>query len=231
MHTSSLPRLVAAFAIIGLVLVPSIAPQTAEAATRTSYSTRYRSYESSDFARYRSGSYSSSMQKKINALPKKAVQDLPIPIVLGVSQKNLTKNFGDPRDGGDRMHEGLDIMAPRGAFIASPTDAVVTKVGTGSSAGNYVYTVGPGGETFAFMHLDAFAEDLKAGMVLKPGNLIGFVGNTGNAAGGATHLHFEIRDGREPTDPYPRLTREFTSEEKIRALIDVITYLKEHQDD
>jgi hypothetical protein len=145
---------------------------------------------------------------------------MPIPILTGIALRNLTKNFADPRDGGSRSHEGLDIMAPRGAYVVSPTDAVVTSTGSGSSAGKYVYTANPGGERFAYMHLDEI--EVKRGDVLKPGDLIGLVGNTGNASGGATHLHFEVRDGREATDPYPRLTREFTTKERGEALVQII---------
>jgi len=72
------------------------------------------------------------------------------------------------------------------------------------------------------MHLDAVADGIKTGAVLKKGDLIGYVGNTGNAAVGATHLHFEIRDGRTPTDPYPRLTEEFTTAERVEAAEDII---------
>lgn len=227
MHTPiTWPRAGAAFVLSLAMLAPFFVPQTADAASRTSRYSSSRSYESSDFRSHSSSrGYSSAIQKKIDALPKKKAESLPIPVVLGVHLANLTKNFGDPRDSGARTHEGLDIMAPQGAFVASPTEAVVTKVGTGDSAGNYVYTVGPGGETFAYMHLDSFADGIKAGTELEAGSLIGYVGNTGNAAGGATHLHFEMRDGRTPTDPYLRLTHEFTNEERIIALTDVVNFL------
>jgi hypothetical protein len=69
------------------------------------------------------------------------------------------------------------------------------------------------------MHLDTI--EVRSGDVLKPGDLVGTVGNTGNASGGAPHLHFEIRkDGA--TDPYPRLTREFTLTERVAALEAII---------
>src|SRR5690606_26852850 len=109
---------------------------------------------------------------------------------------------------------------PKGTFVVSPTDAVVTGTGTGSNSGKYVYTANPGGERFSYMHLDSI--EVKRGDVLEPGDLIGTVGNTGNASGGAPHLHFEIRNGRKATDPYPRLTREFTTEERGEALVKII---------
>lgn len=161
---------------------------------------------------YRDFGRNSSLNKKIDALPNDAVESLPIP-VMGVEVGDLTKNFGDPRGEG-RTHEGLDIPAPRGTRVVSPTEAVVLRTGDGASSGINVYTANPGGETFVYMHLNSIAPSLEEGDVLERGDLIGYVGNTGNAAGGLPHLHFEIREGGEALDPYPRLTTEFTAEER-----------------
>jgi hypothetical protein len=157
------------------------------------------------------------MGRKINELDDDEVKNLPIPILFGIKVSSLYPNFGDPRDGGDRSHEGEDILAPEGAPIVSPTEAVVTSVGSGGSSGKYVRTANPGGETFVYMHLSEFAE-IKSGDVLKKGDLIGLVGDTGNAKGGPAHLHFEIRKGRKAYDPYPRLTKEFDLDDKIDYL-------------
>jgi hypothetical protein len=102
--------------------------------------------------------------------------------------------------------------------VSSPTEAVVVRTGNGSSSGITVTTRNPGDETFIYMHLDEIAEGIKAGTVLEPGDILGFVGDTGNAKGGVTHLHFEIREGREATDPYPRLDREFTLKERMAGV-------------
>ena len=156
---------------------------------------------------------SSSLKKRIGKLSDNAQEDLPIPVLFGVSPAGLTDNYGDARSGG-RTHEGLDIMAPKGAPIVSPTKAVVLSVGTGASSGNTVSTANPGGETFVYMHLDRIA-DIGEGDMLDPGDLIGYCGNTGNASGGATHLHFEIHlDGA--TDPYSRLSDEFSLGDKMK---------------
>lgn len=161
---------------------------------------------------------SSTVQRKINDLDDDPVEEIPIPILLGVSLNQITSDFGDPRGGGTREHEGQDIIAPRGAYIVSPTDAVVLRTGNGESSGKYVYTANPGDETFVYMHLDDIADGIKAGVVLEPGDLIGYVGDTGNAKGGVTHLHFEIREGREATDPYDRLEGEFSLEDRMEAI-------------
>lgn len=192
------------------------------------YTSRVRSDESGEVQSHLSRTrYSSAIQKEIRKLDDTAVKNLPVPILLGMRASQLSPNFGDPRDGGARTHEGEDIMAPRGSLIASPTDAVVTRTGTGESSGIYVYTANPGGETFVYMHLEEVAVGIKAGTVLKPGDILGYVGDSGNAKG-TPHLHFEIRKNREALDPYPRLTREFTLEQRITSLQRFIAALKKN---
>ena len=164
----------------------------------------------------------SETRQKISALPSEVVQNLPIPILFGVEIKNLTKNFGDPRGDGTRTHEGLDMLAPTGTPIIAPTDAVVTRIGDGVNSGLYVYTADPGGEVFVYMHLDRIGEGVSEGLSLKRGDLIGYVGNTGNASGGAAHLHFEIKNNGA-TDPFPRLTQTFSLNEKIQSLATIIS--------
>ncbi len=166
---------------------------------------------------------SSEFKSKIDALDTTAEQSVNIPILFGVARANISPNFGDPRDGGARTHEGEDIMAVKGTPIVSPTEAVVVRVGAGPSEGNYVYTANPGGETFVYMHLDRIGEGVSTGDVLKEGDLIGYVGNTGNASGGGAHLHFEIHDkDNKPTDPYPRLTGEIPLAEKMTLLTKIM---------
>ncbi len=166
---------------------------------------------------------SSELQQKISNLPASIVSEVPIPILFGVARSNMSPNFGDPRSGG-RLHEGQDIMAVKGTPIVSPTPAVVLRTGTGTTEGLYVYTANPGGETFVYMHLDKIGEGVTEGTVLETGSLIGYVGNTGNASGGAAHLHFEIFTGdRNHIDPFPRLTKEFTIAEKISFLSKILT--------
>jgi len=165
---------------------------------------------------------SSELRQKIDALGSTPVASIAIPILFGVEIRDMFPNFGDPRSGG-RTHEGEDIMAAKGTPIVSPTQAVVIRTGTGTTEGNYVYTANPGGETFAYMHLDRVGEGIAVGSILETGALIGYVGNTGNASGGAAHLHFEIRHDRSATDPFPRLTREFTPQEKITYLAKILT--------
>jgi peptidoglycan hydrolase-like protein with peptidoglycan-binding domain len=169
---------------------------------------------------------SSQLQQSITALGTTPVIAIPMPVLFGVAPSNLTPNFGDPRDNGTRTHEGEDIMAVKGTPIVSPTAAVVLRITTDltSSEGNAVYTANPGGETFVYYHLDRIGEGVVSGLVLGQGSLIGYVGNTGNAAGGAAHLHLEIHNSSgTPTDPFPRLTAEFTPAQKISFITTILT--------
>jgi Peptidase family M23/Putative peptidoglycan binding domain len=147
------------------------------------------------------------------------VKDIPIPILFGLLYKNIRSDFGDPRGGGTRLHEGQDLFAPEGTPIVSPTEAIVIRTGEDAeTAGNYVYTANPGGETFRYMHLKDIA-NLDPGDELDAGDYIGTVGDTGNAKGLPYHLHFEMRDeDNKAQDPYPRLEGEFTLKEKASFL-------------
>lgn len=164
---------------------------------------------------------SSSLRRKINALDDDPVMTLRVPILMGVGPGDFGDTWGEARSNG-RSHEGTDIMAPRGAFIVSPTEAVVTSIGVGANGGNYVYTTNPGGERFYYAHLDDYADDLDVGDVLGIGDLIGYVGNTGNASGGAPHLHLGIYTGRGAVNPFPRLTNEFSLEDRVDAITKIL---------
>ncbi|MES2930728.1 MAG: peptidoglycan DD-metalloendopeptidase family protein [Patescibacteria group bacterium] len=208
--------------IIGSASFASVAHAARGDSWRT-YNTRYQEREST---RYQS---SNPVYSQINALQSEStVVNLKIPILFGVALSNLEDTWGDARSDG-RTHEGIDIMAPKGSLVVSPTKAIVTTISSGGNGGNYVFTANPGGERFYFAHLDKFAENLKEGQVLEPGDLIGYVGNTGNAAGGPTHLHFGIYQGRygdqegnNTTNPFPRLTLEFSIKEKVDAFTKII---------
>lgn len=153
---------------------------------------------------------------QVNELGSSRVEVLPIP-VYGFALAELDQNFGDPRGSGTRTHEGLDMVAPRGTPIASPTEAVVMRTGDGSDSGIYIRTANPGGEQFVYMHLDSIASGITPGTRVARGEIIGFVGNTGNASGGGAHLHFEIRKNGA-MDPFPRLGAVFTNAEWETAI-------------
>jgi len=159
------------------------------------------------------------LKSRVVLLGDTPVENLFIP-VLGVSLSELEDSWGEPRSGGT-VHLGIDIMAPRGAIIVSPTKAVVTNVGYDSKGGNYVITANPGGRQLYYAHLDKAAANIRPGSELEVGDIIGYVGNTGNAQGRMAHLHLGIYYKGEAMNPYPRLTREFSSKEKEEILVRV----------
>jgi peptidoglycan LD-endopeptidase LytH len=154
------------------------------------------------------------------------VEAFYMPVLFGVSIERVTPDFGDPRGGGTRSHEGQDFIVPRGTPVVSPTDAVVTYIGDGESSGLMVSTINPGGESFRYMHLDTIA-NIKRGTKLRAGDLVGTVGDTGNAPDGLYHLHFEVLDkDRAPIDPYPRITKSLSIKEKAALLSGIIADTK-----
>jgi len=168
-----------------------------------------------------SSRYSSAASREISSLSKQdPLEAFPVPILFDVPPRDVRDTWGDARSNG-RTHEGTDIFAPKGAYVVAPSDSVVSEIGFGANGGNFVYTINPGGERFYFAHLDDYKDGLKQGDILKKGDLIGYVGNTGNASGGATHLHFGIyASGAQ--NPFSRLTDEFSVSERVDAAARII---------
>ncbi len=132
-----------------------------------------------------------------------APESLPVP-VQGVAAPRVADTFGAPR-GSDRLHEGVDIFAPRGALVTSSTRGIVTAVRDRGLGGRQVWVRGPGGESHYYAHLDDWAPGLEAGTMVEPGTVLGMVGNTGNARTTPPHLHYGIYTGDGAVDPLPRL--------------------------
>ena len=121
--------------------------------------------------------------------------------VCPVTGGSYINDWGFPRSD-ERFHQGTDIFAPRGTEVKAPVSGTV-KLITGTIGGLQAYLYGSDGTTYIATHLDAFG---RAGEV-KAGQTIGYVGDTGNARGGPTHVHFEIHPGDGPAvNPYPTLT-------------------------
>jgi murein DD-endopeptidase MepM/ murein hydrolase activator NlpD len=112
--------------------------------------------------------------------------------VAGVRAAQLTDTFNDSRDG-TRRHEALDIMAARGTPVLAASDGTVAKLFTSVPGGLTIYEFDPT-STYAYYyaHLDHYAPGLAEGKAIKRGDLIAYVGSTGNASADAPHLHFAI---------------------------------------
>jgi murein DD-endopeptidase MepM/ murein hydrolase activator NlpD len=114
-------------------------------------------------------------------------------------------SWGFPRSGG-RKHKGTDLMSPRGTPLVAVANGTV-RLGYNSLGGNTVWVYADYGIGFFYAHLDTFAPGLESGDRVTIGQFIGTVGDTGNAAPGAYHLHFGISVGGGGSDvnPYPSL--------------------------
>ncbi|AVJ31058.1 M23 family metallopeptidase [Achromobacter spanius] len=127
---------------------------------------------------------------------------LPVP-VQGVAPRRLADTWGAARSGG-RTHQGIDIFAKRGTPVLSATEGVVTRIGENTLGGQVVWVMGPGRQMHYYAHLDGYA-DIRRGQLVAPGDVLGFVGNTGNAKGTPPHLHYGIYAGGGALNPYPLL--------------------------
>ncbi|WP_256573220.1 M23 family metallopeptidase [Pseudomonas sp. CC6-YY-74] len=112
--------------------------------------------------------------------------------VTGIVTAQLSDTFDDKR-GTERIHEALDIMAPLKTPVVAVDDGKVVKLFDSVPGGLTVYQYDASG-TFAYYyaHLDSYAASLVEGQELKRGDLLGYVGATGNANPLAPHLHFAI---------------------------------------
>lgn len=139
--------------------------------------------------------------------------ELAIP-VLGVEAGDLEDNYGVPR-GPSRRHEGIDIWAPRGTAILAAVDGWVWGMKWNRRGGRILYLLDSSFEyVLMYAHLDGYADGLEVGQAVRRGEVLGYVGTTGNVRG-SPHLH--LRVGRihspdrwwddVPLNPYPLLVR------------------------
>jgi murein DD-endopeptidase MepM/ murein hydrolase activator NlpD len=99
------------------------------------------------------------------------------------------------------LHHGLDIFADFGSPIRSPDKGVVLRLSDSGAGGIGAWVRGSDGTQYYFAHMQERIEGIHVGMKVKIGTVIGFVGNTGNADGGAPHLHFEVHPSGGPAVP------------------------------
>ena len=136
--------------------------------------------------------------------------------VAGIAPHQLRDTFTESRGAG-RPHNAIDIHAPRGTPVLAAADGTILRLHQGDRGGLSIYHLDRDGRTrYYYAHLDRYAEGLREGQRVRPGEVIGYVGDTGNAAPGDYHLHFSIAilddvnrwwEGRS-INPYPILTGE-----------------------
>ena len=170
--------------------------------------------------------FSGSLVPDFTYIRAVAAMHLLLP-VQGVLPRQLHDTYLEARSGG-RVHDAIDIHAPRGTPVLAVTDGRILRLHQGSLGGNAIYQLANDGRTrFYYAHLDHYADGLHMGDVVQRGQVIGYVGDTGNAQPGDTHLHFSIAilddvhrwwEGRN-LDPYPILRDEATAMEGRAPLV------------
>lgn len=121
----------------------------------------------------------------------------------------VADNYGATRAAPIVSHEGDDIFAPFGSPVVAVADGTLSKVGTLPISGNRLWVTTAGGDAFFYAHLSAFSPAAVNGAKVKAGDVLGFVGNTGDAEPTPPHVHFEVHPGglEQPSvDPYPIVT-------------------------
>lgn len=112
-------------------------------------------------------------------------------------------SWGEPRSGG-RSHQGVDMMAARGTPLVAIESGTITRIGNGGLGGKTVWLRGQSGHEYYYAHLDGWASGLSQGDAVDVAQLVGYVGNTGNAIHTLPHLHFEYHpNGGSAVNPYP----------------------------
>lgn len=139
-------------------------------------------------------------------------RSLAVP-VLGAYPADVPNSFVVGRTGG-RRHNAADILAPRGTPVLSVDDAVIRRLSTNALGGITIYATDPDERfVYYYAHLDGYAPDLHVDQRVRRGDVLGYVGTTGNAPVTVPHLHFQIMrlldrdrlwDG-VPIDPKPFL--------------------------
>jgi murein DD-endopeptidase MepM/ murein hydrolase activator NlpD len=137
-----------------------------------------------------------------------------VPPIAGLTVQDLLDTFDQMR--GTARHEAIDIMEPRGTPVHAVVDGTIAKLFLSNPGGNTIYLF-DNAQTYCYYyaHLDHYSPALHEGQQVQRGDVIAYVGTTGNASPGAPHLHFAIFElGPEKRwwrgtaiNPYPILLR------------------------
>jgi murein DD-endopeptidase MepM/ murein hydrolase activator NlpD len=131
----------------------------------------------------------------------------PIIPVRGVSKTELSSSWLAPRDNG-RKHYGIDIFAKKGTDVVAMKSGIVIPWYRNSLGGKVVWILGKGFTLYYYAHLDSRNKAVtRPYRLVKQGEVVGYVGNTGNAVGTPPHLHFSIMRWGRCFDPYKTLIK------------------------
>ena len=118
---------------------------------------------------------------------------------------SFVDSWGAPRSGG-RSHKGTDVMAPYGVPVYAFTNGRITRMNHGNLGGTQLYIYGDDNNEYFYAHLSGYADTAYVGKRVEAGELVGYNGTSGNAAGGPAHVHFELHPGGgSAINPYPYL--------------------------
>lgn len=167
------------------------------------------------------------------ASPAQAASDPPF--VIRFPQETaptvFSSTFGAGRSGG-RRHEGNDLMAPKMTEVYAAADGLITVIDTSSLAGRYIEIEHRGGWSTRYMHLNnddlgtdngsadwslTVASGLRVGSQVRTGQVIAYVGDSGNAEWTGSHTHFEIAYEGRSIDPYPLLKEAYARAEELAS--------------
>jgi murein DD-endopeptidase MepM/ murein hydrolase activator NlpD len=167
---------------------------------------------------------SPTTQPNVEATPQPTATVQPSPIapttsasllipVAGVRPDELRDTFSEARSEG-RVHDAIDIPAPRGTPVLAASDGRIVKLFQSERGGTTIYQLDPDNKTiYYYAHLERYADGLMEGHTARRGEVIAYVGDTGNAGAGNYHLHFSIIIVKDPKrywdgtniNPYPLL--------------------------
>src|ERR1051326_5776664 len=144
-------------------------------------------------------------------LAQSSITHLGLPL-QGLKPADLRDTFNEVHNG--HPHEAIDIMAPRGTPVRAAVSGTIRKLFLSKPGGNTIYEFDEDGEySYYYAHLDRYAKGLREGMHVKRGDVIGYVGSTGNADPRTPHLHFAVFElgpqrqwwSGKALNPYPGL--------------------------
>lgn len=112
--------------------------------------------------------------------------------VVGVGPKDVRDTFNETRDNGGRMHRATDILVPRGTPVLAATPGKILRMSNNALGGITLYLLDDHQHfLYYYAHLDHYSEQIAAGTHVRQGDILGYVGSTGNADSSAPHLHFQ----------------------------------------
>lgn len=153
--------------------------------------------------------------------PPPDAREAPVPKSLivpvrGVDPARIQDTYTAGRGGG-RTHDAVDIMAPRGTPVIAADDGTILRLRQNEAGGITIYQLDPAEQfVYYYAHLERYQSGLAEGLRVRQGDVLGYVGTTGNAPDNLPHLHFQVMRyrgggqywGGEPVNPHPFFVRD-----------------------